>query len=416
MADPKSIMFICPFWGQDGHVGTIRAERHIKWLHEVGFNITIIKAGLSDRIEQGSFGEIITIRDPFGMFKDDSVQIVRRKAPRKPNKLRRFLGYLFFVPDPTIAWARRVIKSPIVLQRATAHKWFMASSPPESAFISASQLAYKFNGIFWMDLRDGWLDEPMKPLLRTSLLQRFRERLIEKKMIEFAKVITVTSQNWKEQLVIRYPNHDYKVHVIPNAFDHIDHLKSIPDVTKQFDFKLIYAGRIYSSRPERNLELILTSINQYIELHKVSLNIEFIGSLTPEEEREIEGWSNLFNDITFTKTNQLERSELITEMSRADGLLLLSESYGSIPAKFFDYAITGRPILAVTSKESAFDAASKTMGWINKIYIEQPELAEEVVSRFFEFIPNKTIDVKLPLEFTPEIVQQRLTSIIRQNE
>lgn len=415
MADSKSIMFICPFWGQSGHVGTIRAERLIKWLHEEGFKITIINAGLSDRFEQGSFGELITVRDPFGMFKDESVQMEKRISPRKPNKLRRFLGYLFFVPDPTIVWARRVIKSPIVLQRAATHKWFLASSPPESAFISASQLANKFNGIFWMDLRDGWLDEPMKPLLRTSWLQRFRESLIEKKMVEFAQVITVTSQNWKGLLVNRYPKLDKIVHVIPNAFDHITPLKSVMEVNKQFDFRLIYAGRIYSSRPERSLELILTSINQYIESQKIRLNIEFIGTLTPEEEQEIEEWSDFFNNITFTRINQLERNELITEMSRADGLLLLSESFGSIPAKFFDYGITGRPVLAVTSRESAFDAASNNLRWINKIYIEQPELAEEAVSRFFEILPNKIIDVELPLEFSPEIVKQRLNSIIRQN-
>jgi hypothetical protein len=415
MVDTKSILFICPFWGQDGHVGTIRAERHVNWLVEEGYKITIVKAGLSDRIEHPSFGELITVRDPFEMFEDDKVQQEGIKSSRKPNKLRRFLGYLFFVPDPTIAWARRVMKSATVLDCAASHKWFMASSPSESAFIPASYLANKFSGRFWMDLRDGWLDEPMKPLLRTSRLQRFRERLIEQRMIDNAKVITVTSHNWKKLLVKRYPNYDKIIHVIPNAFESRTPLINVKDVNKSSEFRLIYAGRIYSSRPERNLELLLTSINQHIELHNVRLFIEFIGTLSSEEENEITRWSEKLTNITFIRSTQLIRAELITKMSQTDGLLLLSESYGSIPAKFFDYVMAGRPILAVTSKESAFDEASKDMGWVKKIYTEQPELAIDNVSRFFAELGDQIENIKLPMEFSPEIVKHRLTSILRQN-
>jgi hypothetical protein len=411
MSESKSLMFICPFWGQDGHVGTIRAQRHVNWLLEEGFKVTIVKAGLTDRVEEQTFGEMITIRDPFRMFDDMGINEIKKVA-RKPNKIRRFLGYLLLIPDPTIIWAKRVAKHTLVLNRAGHHKWFMASSPTESAFIPASELAIKYNGLFWMDLRDGWLDEPMKPLLRTSGLQRFRERLIERKMIDHATIITVTSSIWKKLLVNRYPKYESKIHVIPNTFEQNKTIKCEHRFQNESILKFIYAGRIFSSRPERSLELLLNTLSQYIELHNIKVSIEFIGTLSTEEEIELTEWSKILKNITILRSAQLKRKDLFNKMSLADGLLLISESTGSIPAKFYDYAVSGRPILAVTSKESAFDLASKEIEWVNKIYVESKQNAGDVISKFCEMTSELFNEVELPEDYTQKVVKNRLMGIL----
>lgn len=412
MTESKSLLFICPFWGQTGHVGTIRAQRHVKWLTNEGFKICIVKAGLTDRVESKSFGELVTIKDPLSMF-DDSLNDKPIRTGRKPNKLRRYLGYLFLLPDPTILWAKRVLKHHLVLSRASEFNWFMASSPSESAFIPASHLAKKFKGKFWMDLRDGWLDEPMKPLLIKSSIHRFRESRIERRMVNSANVITVTSENWKKLLQSRYPESTDKINVIPNTFEQNTTLasgfKSEPSNVKKF----VYAGRIYSSRPERSLEILITSINQFIESHNYRINIEFIGFLSIEEEHEIAVWAEKLKYITFTRTPHVERQELLGTLSNVDGLLLVSESMGSIPAKFFDYAVSGRPVLGVTKVNSAFDLASRDFEWIKKIYIDFPEKAELQVSDFFKLTYNEFSGVKLPEEFTSDFVREKLIEIVQ---
>jgi len=412
MPESKSLLFICPFWGQTGHVGTIRAHRHVKWLIDEGFKICVVKAGLSDRVEQHAFGELITIKDPLSMF-DDNLSDYTNRSVRKPNKLRRYLGYLFLLPDPTILWAKRVQNHPLVLKRARTFNWFMASSPTESAFIPASHFSKALNGKFWMDMRDGWLDEPMKPLLRKSAFHKFRERFLERKMVSAAKIITVTSDNWKKMLQNRYPEFSDKIHVIPNTFEQDTILKNEQDFESNSIKKFMYAGRIYSSRPERNLELLLNTVYHYIEQHNVSIIINFVGTLSSEEEIEIKEWSNKLDRITFIRTPQMPRNVLLQNMSLCDGLLLVSESMGSIPAKFFDYVVSGRPVLGVTRPESAFDLASRNINWVKKIYIDDKNRSETEVADFFDLTTHQSKEVRLPDEFSSDLVRQKLIRIIK---
>jgi hypothetical protein len=213
-------------------------------------------------------------------------------------------------------------------------------------------------------------------------------------------------------LVNRYPKYEGKIHVIPNTFEQNKTIKCEHRFQNESILKFIYAGRIFSSRPERSLELLLNTLSQYIELHNIKVSIEFIGTLSTEEEIELTEWSKILKNITILRSAQLKRKDLFNKMSLADGLLLISESTGSIPAKFYDYAVSGRPILAVTSKESAFDLASKEIEWVNKIYVESKQNAGDVISKFCEMTSELFNEVELPEDYTQKVVKNRLMGIL----
>jgi glycosyltransferase involved in cell wall biosynthesis len=389
-----SVLFLCPFWGQSGHVGTFRAERLVRWLHQAGHRVVVVSAGHSDNVVETDFGQLITVRDPLKIYPDPQQLVTQSISERKPNRLRRWLCYFLLVPDLHVVWARAVLKSTLVNQVAEHARVFIASSPPESTFIAASRLADRYHGRFFMDMRDGWLDEPMKPLLRSMWLQKFREARIERNLLGKADNVTVTSTHWKELLVKRHPHIAEKIVVIPNTFPQIDDWglglarndEMDPGVPETFT--LVHAGRLSSSRPERNADFLLNEIIHHIEQQKVRIRLNFIGNLEPQERSCLNFWSNKFEQIGawLHHTGQVSRFEALQIMSKADGLLMISNSYASIPAKYFDYTITGKPILCFTTKDSIMVDISRKQPQIHVVLEGQYEENDPVITAFLDSV------------------------------
>jgi len=389
-----SVLFLCPFWGQLGHVGTFRAERLVRWLHQAGHSVVVVSAGHSDSVKETDFGQLITVRDPLKIYPDPQEQVPHSISERKPNRLRRWLGYFLFIPDLHVVWARAVLKSTLVNQVALNTRVFIASSPPESTFIAASRLADRYNGRFFMDMRDGWLDEPMKPLLRSMWLQKFREARIERKLLGKADKITVTSTHWKELLVKRYPHIAEKIVVIPNTFPEIEERDQVLAFNNEIDsnvpetFTLVHAGRLSSSRPERNADFLLNEIIHHVEQQKVRIRLNFIGDLVPQERSCLNFWSNKFEEVgaRLNHSGQVSRFEALQIMSKADGLLMISNSYASIPAKYFDYTITGKPILCFTTKDSIMVDISRKQPQLHVVLEGQYEQNDPVITAFLDSV------------------------------
>jgi len=105
---------------------------------------------------------------PSGPLSRYSARGCSHSFTRKPNKFRRALVYWLFNPDPTVVWARARPSTPLYCGHGR-HRLILSSSPPESAHVGAWLLSQYRTGVpHIVDMRDGWLDEPLKPLLRSS--------------------------------------------------------------------------------------------------------------------------------------------------------------------------------------------------------------------------------------------------------
>lgn len=407
------MMIICPFWGQKGNVGLFRVERFVRWLHDQNYEIHIVNAGWSDTVVRTTFGSVITVADPLRIYPDpanvSSTGPENIGVTRKPNRFRRWLAYAILLPDLHILWAKSVIKSLEVRAIAKNCRFFMASSPPESSFIAAQKFADMYQGKFIMDMRDGWLDEPMKPLLRAHGWQRFRENLIEKKMVMSASVIQVTSNTWKQMLKQRYPGIASKIHVIPNVYPDSTKHESSTDSSKTDAFRLVHAGRISSSRPERNPDFLLSNLFELLKRSKQRVEFNFIGDLTHDEINSIKKWTQKFESIqsSILFSGQKSRAEVLLDLNRADGLLMISNSRASIPAKYFDYAITGKPVLCDTIQDSALQDACKEQTTFHLI-IRDNEQNESVLDAFLSDLRSQNRnEPKLDPRFEESTVKQK---------
>ena len=350
-------LIIAPFWRQPGHVGVYRIDRFIRWLSAVGVEIVLIRAGSNNEVTKTNWGTEITIKDPLKMFPDPKPGATFPISNRKPNRFRRQLSLVVFNPDPTVLWSRRIVSHNLVLKHSSGVNWVLSSSPPESAHLAASVLAKRLNAQLIIDMRDGWLDEPCKPLLCTSRIQRWREGRLEGKILRQAHRIFVTSSVWKELLTARLHIVEDKVIVLTNGCPIINRTEKSEQAALNGNEKLtlIHAGRFTGSRHTQKVKCLLEPL--YSEIKKLTIHgrVILIGSLEREDLNEIDCWRRLYNERNWNLElrSQVSREALFPLLAKANGLLLLSISNAAIPSKLFEYLVVKKPILAITPHNSS---------------------------------------------------------------
>jgi hypothetical protein len=352
----KAIIF-APFWRQAGHVGNNRMDRFVRWLVADGYRVVMIRAGSVDAIRDEQWGQEITVRDRLGLYRDAEPGSAVVVNPRKPNKWRRALAYWLFNPDPGIVWARLAARHPTVVAAMEGAHFILSSSPPESAHVGAWILSRKTSVPHIVDMRDGWLDEPLKPLLRSSALRRWQERRLERRILQDAKGIQVTSVVWKDLLCERYAQIASKVQVLTNGYPENAKALSATDGARVASTEklLVHAGRFTGSDLTRTPELLLEPLLKNLANASKTGVIRLIGALTKEELAQIAPYEPRFKAIGWQieTPGAIPRAELLEQLPKADGLLLLSASYAALPSKVFEYIPTGLPIFVVTEKGSA---------------------------------------------------------------
>ncbi|BHH85108.1 glycosyltransferase family protein [Desulforhopalus sp. 52FAK] len=354
---PKKAIILAPFWRHAGHVGNNRVERFVRWLVADGYRIVMIRAGSVDAIREESWGQEITVCDRLGLYRDVESRSDIVVNPRKPNKWRRALAYRLFNPDPTVVWARSTARHSTVLAAMKGAHFILSSSPPESAHVGAWILSRKFSVVHVVDMRDGWLDEPLKPLLRSSALRRWQESRLERRILQDAKGIQVTSLVWKDLLCERYAQLGSKVQVLTNGYPENENALKAKDGVgvSCAENILIHAGRFTGSRLTQYPALLLEPLLKNLTNSPKTGIVLLIGALSEEELTQISVFEPRFKAIGWQikVLGAIPRSALLEQLPKVRGLLLLSASYAALPSKLFEYIPTGLPIFVVTEKGSA---------------------------------------------------------------
>lgn len=355
MSASKAIIF-APFWRQRGHVGNYRIDRFIRWLRERGDEVVVVRAGDRYGLAVESWGTEFTIRDPLGFHPDHSTVDAARAGPvRRPNRLRRYLANLLFNPDPAVVWAVRAASDKSVQRIAQGARWIISSSPRESSHVAAAKLSRRVGAALIIDMRDGWLDEPLDLLLQNSRLSRRREGRLEARILRQAHCIFVTSRQWREMLQARLPFVREKTVVLTNAYPRT-RTKPCPAEAAKGPLTLLHAGRLRGSDQSRLAELLFAPLLEGLRSTGEPAGVlVFLGDLTPEDRLELTGYRARFEDLGWRiqVDASVSREEMIVRLSTAHGLLLLSASQAAIPSKVFEYIPTGKPVLAVCPKGSA---------------------------------------------------------------
>jgi glycosyltransferase involved in cell wall biosynthesis len=395
----KAVLFV-PFWRMPGHVGNNRVDRFVRWLTESGYQLVIVRAGPYEAVKTEVWGQEITVVDALGLHPEAKPGETPPKSPRKPNKLRKAVAYWLFNPDPVVVWAKAASKHPEVIKATMGAQFILSSSPPDSAHVGAWILSKKTGVPHIVDMRDGWLDEPLKALLINSAFRRWREGRLESKIAHHATAIQVTSTVWKKLFDVRYPHLANKVHVLTNAYP-AQALKVTNKPPKALDepLVLIHAGRFLGSRHSQHPELLLNPLLKHLEANSSSGEIRFYGQLSDEEIQRIQVYGPRLSQVGWHLTfpGAVPRSEILEAMRQADGLLLLSASHAALPSKLFEYLATGLPIGFVAEQGSAAELALNPVSQAHNL---QSNLSKD-------FPRHLTASIKIPEEYSEAALAQK---------
>ncbi len=411
----KAVM-IAPFMNRDGHVGNYRCGRFIRWLSEAGVEVVVVASCGSgnDSVAKTEWGFEITVGDPFvavsgaGSSSPDSSGRNTNGGLLKSMlyAAARNASYQIYNPDPGAVWARHAAADKNVIQHARGADWVISSSPPESAHVAARTIASRAGAKLVVDLRDGWLDEPLKPSLRKPGQKRMREAALEANIVTSAHHIFVTSGTWKKMLAKRFPAAEKKIEVLTNCYPEDSPPVEVDNIDRKKDsITLLHAGRFMGSSNRRRPSLLLEPLLACAADAGVKAKIILMGGLLESDMKEIRhyeksakkcGWS-------INRRKPVAKSEMLKIISDVDGLLLLSVSNAAIPSKLFDYIWARKPVLSASPPGSEVWNISSGIPQFFNVDIESANSNRPVaVSSFIESCASGNIESEMPESFSIE--------------
>ncbi len=209
-----------------------------------------------------------------------------------------------------------------------------------------------------------------------------------------------------------YPQWKQKIHVIWNGYDPEDGFcpKPLPDRP----FRVCsHVGVLYGLRHPIAL---LTSMNRLTEKGLIDprkVKLQLIGPVQnePALSSQPDVQSLVERGCLAIRNELVPRAVAMEEIATSDYLLLidivnLSRSGYTVPAKLYDYILAGRPILAVTQKDSPVDRILARSGSLY-VSLYHDDSAEAIAAKLLRFFALPTDPVPPSEWFTITFDGQR---------
>ena len=253
-----------------------------------------------------------------------------------------------FVPDLYVGWYFTAVRRARRIFRARRIDLVFSTSPRETSHLIARSLHRQYGCPWIADFRDPWTDKFTRPK-RIPMLDRFDRRL-ERVVLEEANRILIAWPGIADGFKCVNCTIGDKLEYLSNGFDENDFTALKP---RTFDrFTIVYAGKFHRMlTPEPIFEALAKLHTTVPELDR-KLQLLLVGRQDPYTKRLI-GTFRLESIVQ--PVAQVTHAESLRYISGADMLLLSISEHDPrhISSKFFEYLRANRPILLLSSANSA---------------------------------------------------------------
>ena len=254
------------------------------------------------------------------------------------------------MPDPEVGWLPHSILAGYRACKRFQPDVILATGPSFSAFVTATILSRCTGVPLILDYRDpwtvfAWSDDAFGRRMRSPI----RRKLEQWAVSSASGAIFVTAR----MLASFKANHQGRrpelLGVIPNGFS--DNIELSAEVLIPDSLNILYAGTIYGQRRISALAQATELLKDYLVSQDLKVAIHIFGELKAEDRERVTalGLSHLIHEH-----KPVEHRQILGYMRAADVLFLPSGgdvSY-ALPFKTFDYLSVGRPILAISPRDS----------------------------------------------------------------
>lgn len=360
----KKVLIVTYYWIPSGGPGVQRWLKFVKYLPDFGIEPVVYipenpTYPIIDNNLKEDFKQITILKQPikepyrFASFlsKNKTKKISSGIVPnkRKQSLLDKFLLYIrgnYFIPDARISWVKPSVAFLENYIRENQIETIITTGPPHSLHLIGLGLKEKLNIKWIADFRDPWTSIVYHKELKLSEKSEKKHKDLEKKVLNTADQIIVTSLSTKVEFseITQQP-----IEVITNGYD-VEQIEKQPLDEK---FSLAHIGSFLSERNPRILWKALKEILKENPDFRNDFELKLIGIVSQEILDTIKEFKL---DLFVRNLGYLSHKESVIEQRKSQVLLLIEsdseETKMILPGKLYEYMASHRPILAIANENS----------------------------------------------------------------
>jgi len=327
------VLFLAYWYPPENESGAHRPARLAKYLERLGYAPGVVAAASATEP---------TPRDP----------IVRTPADPDGGRLTALLRRLIPYND-RIEWVSGATTAASAALVRHGARVVISTSPPVATHLVALRLRRRHRFAWIADFRDPIVGNPF----RQRWHGRIYDRLVEGQIVKHADAILVNTDAALEGFARRYPRHRQKFHLLWNGFDPEEALTARPLPARPHRM-LAHFGSIYGPRQPGMLVGAMSRLVAAGKLAPEALRLRLVGTVDHSAPwlKSAEFAGLRAGGALDLQETPVPRADAQREMAESDYLLLIDltgDANGvQVPAKLFEYVRIGRPILALTTRNS----------------------------------------------------------------
>lgn len=404
--ETKKLLIITYYWPPAGGPGVQRWLKFVKYLPD--FNIQpivyipenptypIIDEGLQSEVSDKAIILRNKIFEPYGLAsffgKNKTKKISSGIIPnqKKQSFLEKTLLWVrgnLFIPDARFLWVKPSVNYLKKYIEENNIDTIVTSGPPHSLHLIGLQLKRELNLTWLADFRDPWTTIGYHKALKLSSSAEKKHKALEKKVLNSADTIIVTSKTTKREFQVLTSK---PIDVITNGYD-IEKIEKQPLDEK---FTLAHIGSFLS---ERNPTILWQALQELVTENtdfKNDFRLKLIGATSQEVLDTIASFQ--LNDYV-QNLGYVSHQEAVEHQRKSHVLLLIeinsAETKSIIPGKLFEYMVSERPIIAIGPKDSDFSEIITTTNTGVFFTYDEKEKLKALLLKYYQEYKNQNLKV-----------------------
>lgn len=263
-----------------------------------------------------------------------------------------WLEQLCAIPDGDAGWFLPAVCRGLLAGWRTKPDVIYSSAPPWTGHLVAYVLTSALGRPWVADFRDPWARGPWRG--DRSQLARKAAALFERLAVRRADALLFTTAALRDEVVGHYgPWLGPKCHVVRNGCEP-EAFASVAPGPRGECFTLAHVGSLYGGRDPRPLLQAIAATLESGAIERGRFKLRLVGPVALAGRDLAATCDELGLGDVVELVPRLTRAESLAAMMSASALLLLQPGHPlSVPAKFYEYLLASRPILALAEGETA---------------------------------------------------------------
>lgn len=317
----------------------------------------------------------------------------------KKGYFQRFKDFitdnLLAIPDKQIWWLPYAVLAGIDINRKHEIDLIYAIGKPWTSFLIGYCLKKKLKKPLIINLMDPWMSSSSWKYKRIWIIEKIEE-WIEGFIVKKADFIIANTMELKEDFIKRLRIKKEKIEVITCGYEKTDFDNVDIEDKREDKFVITHIGTFYKKRLPINFLIALKELLEEKLILIDEILINFVGRISPKYQEVYSLMNEPVLKPIIKMYDWLPHKEAIEYLYQSDVLLLIQpETTLQIPAKLYEYAASGKPMIIIGEKDGAVANLVKKEGFGDVIENNDFKGIKKVIYEYYKQFKNKTLPQRI---------------------